>query len=618
MAAGVSAATSLAIGAFVTNALIVGGISAAAGMATSALHGGAIDPGRTVNFRQPAAPRRVIYGQVRIGSVPTFIELSPATGHPKQYLVMVQTLAGHAISKLVGVRMDGLNIFWGSFNSNPGMPQFYEESGLFAGQIWLDWKLGQPGEPAFPGVVAITTRDGTFLWTTAHRQDGCASVALVFSYNPNVFPNGLPAISFDVWGKSLYDPRTNTTQFSDNVALAIYDYLTNKEYGLGADPSEINTASFIAAAYVCDELVMRNIGSNESRYSIGGMFSTDADPATILTALAGAMAGYVSYSQGQWYAIPGAWVAPTVTLTDDDMRGPMQVQTLRAKRDLCNAVQGTLFSEDQSYLTTNFPPVVHPRHICDDSGYPNAVQRGQWLTATDYNAGDCAIDSAPRIQTGTWLPSHAYATSYYVRDSSTGSLKIYVCTANHTSSIAGVTGNEPGVGATWTTYWVEVTATYSEFRGGVYICTVSHTSSALTEPGVGANAPTVWVEAKEYIWKDLNLNFTTSTTLAQRIAKIELERTRHQTTATMKCKLGAFQLQPGDTFYFSHPRYGWVNEVFMVLQSDFVIDDQGGGPVLGIDLRVQLVTPDIYAWNAATEEQALDQASQPTIPDAER
>jgi hypothetical protein len=581
------------------------------------------DGGSTASVRSPTSARQVVYGECRVGSTVTFVHLSRIYDYPNEFLCLVHTIAGHQIQSLVETDFDGLPVSWEGWDSGKLM---YRESGSrFARALWSDWKLGKPCEPAFPGLILrmSSTSDGdrSALWTAAHRQDGCASVAIMMAFDADVFPNGPPNMSWVIEGKLLYDPRGSEIQYSTNAALAILDFLTNAEYGMGADiATEINMASVIAAANVCSENVVLKAGGTEPRYTCNGRFGTDSDPADILKSLEDSIAGYVSFSQGQWYIVPGVWSDPVLTLTDDDMRAPMQFQTLRSKRELFNAVQGKFYCSTLKYNQVNFPPVVNPVPLCDDSGFPNANQTGEWASATAYAVNDCVIDAGPRETKGVWAPGTAYVVNDYVTDPVT--TDVYVCILNHTASAAGanpptVNGNEPGVGQLWTTYWVDCTDVYTDFRGGVYVCKLAHTASALNEPGLGANFLTYWTEAKEYIWKDLDLNFTTSSAMAQRIANINLQRIRYQTTGLLRCKLSALQLQPGDVFNLTHPRFGWTNKTFQVMQTDFVIDEQQDGPVLGIDLKVQEVAADIYAWDAEYQEQTQGDPSQPTLPDSE-
>jgi hypothetical protein len=54
-------------------------------------------------------------------------------------------------------------------------------------------------------------------------------------------------------GKKLYDPRTGETKWSQNPALATYDYLTSEMCGV--NPADISLSHVITAANVCDEPV---------------------------------------------------------------------------------------------------------------------------------------------------------------------------------------------------------------------------------------------------------------------------------------------------------------------------------------------------------------------------
>lgn len=615
---GVGLAAAETIAAVLAPSLIYGGIAMAASLVERALNKPNINQGgSTASFRAATAARRIVYGHIRVGACTTFVHLGSIFDYPNDLLVLVQTLTGHEVDAVTGTLFDGLPV---TFNSSPNPQGFYEEDGSrYGGKVWQQIKIGTPCEPAFSGVIAQCVSDGSNLWTSAHRQDGCASIGLLLAFDSNIFPSGPPTMSWDVSGKKLFDLRNGTTVYSRNPVLAIYDYLTSQEYGLGADPAtEINEASFIAAANICDENIPLKAGGFEDRYTCNGSFLTDADPADVLSALADCISGYISYSQGQWYVVPGVWTDPVISLNDDDMRAPMEIQTLQRKRDMFNAVQGTFAYPGQNYNQVNFPPVVHPVPLCQDSGYPNANQTGDWVVSTAYNPGDCAIEASPRQVRGIWGPGIAYVVNDYVSDTTTGDT--YVCIFNHTSSIAGATGNEPGVGSTYNTYWVDVTDSFTQFRGGVFVCTTAHTSTLLDEPGIGANWATYWVEMTNYIWKDLDLNFTTSSPTAQRIANIALERIRFQTTGVLKCKLSALQLQPGDVFNLTHDRFGWADETFQVIQADLIIDAEGqsgDGPIVGVDLKVQMVSPTIYEWDPTTQEQDQGQPSQPTIPDSE-
>jgi hypothetical protein len=84
-------------------------------------------------------------------------------------------------------------------------------------------------------------------------------------------------------------------------------------------------------------------------------------------------------------------------------------------------------------------------------------------------------------------------------------------------------------------------------------------------------------------WKDIALNFTTSSATAQRIEKIDLERGRQQITFTGLYKLKALSVLPGDVVNINHARFGWSAKAFEA--TDWALklyDGEGGGKCLGV------------------------------------
>ena len=115
----------------------------------------------------------------------------------------------------------------------------------------------------------------------------------------NAFEQGLPNISAKVKGRKIYDPRTTTTVWSENPALVIRDYLTDTVYGLGATAAEIDDASFIAAANVCEESVTLIWRRHARRYTFNGVVDTQNTPRSNLEQMLTALNGSLYYSNGQ-------------------------------------------------------------------------------------------------------------------------------------------------------------------------------------------------------------------------------------------------------------------------------------------------------------------------------
>jgi hypothetical protein len=111
-------------------------------------------------------------------------------------------------------------------------------------------------------------------------------------------------------------------------------------------------------------------------------------------------------------------------------------------------------------------------------------------------------------------------------------------------------------------------------------------------------------------WRDLVLPFTTSASVAQRLAKIELERTRRQQVVQVSGMLSAWKAQVGDTVTLSYARWGWSAKPFEVRKVTLSIADGALVP----ELTLAEASPLQYDWNA-TEEQIYAAAPQTELPD---
>lgn len=111
----------------------------------------------------------------------------------------------------------------------------------------------------------------------------------------------------------------------------------------------------------------------------------------------------------------------------------------------------------------------------------------------------------------------------------------------------------------------------------------------------------------ETLWRDVQLGWTVSPSMAQRLAKIELERTRRQTQVTLQCNLKAYRAKVLDTVELSLERYGWVNKTFEVADVKFALSSgTGGGVGLGVDLVLRETDANVFDWDAATEEKDVN------------
>ena len=95
----------------------------------------------------------------------------------------------------------------------------------------------------------------------------------------------------------------------------------------------------------------------------------------------------------------------------------------------------------------------------------------------------------------------------------------------------------------------------------------------------------------EVIDRDIELPFTTNSIMAQRLAKIILERSRQGIVVNFPAKMTAFQLTAYSTVYLTLAKFGWTNKVFRVMS--WKMSDDGG-----IDLVLNEEAAAVYDWNA--------------------
>lgn len=114
----------------------------------------------------------------------------------------------------------------------------------------------------------------------------------------------------------------------------------------------------------------------------------------------------------------------------------------------------------------------------------------------------------------------------------------------------------------------------------------------------------------EQIFRNIELPFTTSPSMAQRLAKIDLLRARQQITLTLPLKLVGLKANTGDIVQISNTRLGWSAKPFEVVGMDMTFDE-----VMGVDLSLREIASNVYDWST-DEESEFDPAPNTNLPDA--
>ena len=105
----------------------------------------------------------------------------------------------------------------------------------------------------------------------------------------------------------------------------------------------------------------------------------------------------------------------------------------------------------------------------------------------------------------------------------------------------------------------------------------------------------------EVIYADVDLPFTKSSTMAQRIAKIVLFKNRQQMQLSCRVSMKGFTLQVGDTVQVNNTRLGFTNKVFEVSDWSFSL-----GKEMHIDLILKETSSSVYDWSAEETAFSLD------------
>lgn len=294
--------------------------------------------GRQQVVRSPVEDRRIIYGQSMVSGPLVF---GFTTGSDREFLHLGIALAGHEVEEIG-------DVYFGDKLSTEYDSDFFR----------ITKHLGSINQVADPDLVSEVPQ-----WTTDHRLRGIAYLYVRLKYSPKVWPNGIPNIKCLVKGKKLYDPRTATTYWTDNSALCIRDYLLSN-LGVGAQPSEINESSFIAAANISDEDVNGN-----KRYTCNGTIDLGISRRDNIGQLLTSIGGMLPYTLGKYEIIAGAYQGPsTLTLTGDDFRGEIKISPYRSRKNLFNQVRGTFVNPDKFWQPADFAPVVNALYKSQDNG----------------------------------------------------------------------------------------------------------------------------------------------------------------------------------------------------------------------------------------------------------
>lgn len=217
-------------------------------------------------------------------------------------------------------------------------------------------RRGLDAETAFAPMVTVFS--GSNVWTNDHRGDGLATFMMsaetvAAETYQKTYPHQMPQPAATWEGHDrIYDPRTSTYGYTENLALFRLWHLTSP-YGGKLKLSDMYLPDWINAANVADSSVINRAGGSEPRYHGGFRFNANADPVAVGRTIdeAGELVVY-ERADGLVGVHAGEMVTPTVTIEARDCKNILFQPNRKRASDVL-AVRGQWTNPAEEYVTTD-------------------------------------------------------------------------------------------------------------------------------------------------------------------------------------------------------------------------------------------------------------------------
>lgn len=309
--------------------LVAGSLASAAissSMARSNRNSAGLDmAGIKNNTCKTDAKLKVVYGEQKVGGNVVYLT---TTGSNNNTLWMVITLAEgecQGIKQVDGVDQLFLN------------DTLYTEYGSLVSYTFHNGASDQTYDTDLNAIDSS--------WTDNMRNT--CYLVISIDYDQNQFQS-IPSVTVILQGRKVYDPRTDTTAYSANAALCLYDYMTASGdlYGMGIAAANMNATSVNAAANYCDT----------KSFTFNGIISPDDNAMDVMNKICTHFRGQVVWFGGSFY-FPYAdlnYESSVMTLTDEhiacDEKGrPMITVTQPGRANRPDALRIKYIDPEKNY-----------------------------------------------------------------------------------------------------------------------------------------------------------------------------------------------------------------------------------------------------------------------------
>ncbi len=430
-------------------------------------------------------------------------------------------------------------------------------TGKYAGYVTVKKFVGTASQAASTELIAAFPS----IWTSNHKLSGIAYIHVKLKYNVDLFPNGIPTVKCLTKGKKVFDSRDGTQssgtpstwKWSPNSALCTADFLHDSTFGRGIAWSRIKTADLVEAANVCDEPIIRG----DSFTVVCDVASGNRHIGAVITGiLPGMQVGGTGIPSGSRVVSVNSSTGDFFTIDKDPTATNVAVTLTFGDFENRYETHGTITTDQLLDTTTNELAGAMAGHAIDSGGLWT-IRAGAYRTPTvDLTDDDLAgsFTVIPRLSR---------------RETYNGVKGTYISPYNQ-----WVASDFPSI----------KNDTYKGWDGGIRL------------------------------WKDIALPFTTSPAMAQRLAKIDLERGRQQITVEATYKLKAFECMPIDTVRITRAELGWTNKEFEITNWKFIQIPSDTGIALGVTMNLRETAAAVWDW-ADGEETTVDLAANTDFDD---
>jgi len=274
--------------------------------------------GVLVNKESNIEPLPVIYGERRVGGTRVFVHTQG--GKKNEYLYIALALCEGEVESISDIEIDDYPITDPRFETLTVTPGTYGEI-ITSSLLSIQTFNGSDAQTA-SSILSETSK-----WDSTHQLNGVAYIAIRLKWDEDVF-SGIPDITAVVKGRKVYDPRTDTTAWSNNPALCIRDYLTDERYGKGLPETAINDTLFGDAAYDIESFIVTPYsgGSNLQIFQCNAVLDTGEEIFRNVERLLLGCRGFLPYSDGQYGLVIDQSKTSSLTIDAEKIIGGISIQ----------------------------------------------------------------------------------------------------------------------------------------------------------------------------------------------------------------------------------------------------------------------------------------------------